>query len=431
MHYTEEERVSAIVFYLENGVSLRRTVGRLGYPSREQLRQWLGKDGVQVGFADGPALQSSLVRRACMQARRTVAGKEPVGPMEDRGKEPGGGEPPGSELERLRAEKRELDQEKYRLGIELAVARETIEIIKKDRGVDSGPLSNKEKTALVGALANAFPLKDLLAAAGLCRSTYYYRRAAGARTDGRGALRADIRRIFSGSGGAYGYRRVWRVLRDEGKRVSEKVVRRLMGEDGLVACGTGAEKRWSSYAGEPGKAPGNLVGRDFHADAPNELWLTDISEFKAEDGKACLSPMLDCFDGMAVAYSIGTDPGSSLTDAMLDEALSSLGPGDAPVVHSDRGGHYFASGWVSKMEGRGLARSMSAKGCPPDNAACEGFFGRMKNEMYHGRGWHGRPLEDLIAAMHGYMHWYNEHRTKMSLEGMSPRQYRKSLGLAA
>lgn len=72
---------------------------------------------------------------------------------------------------------------------------------------------------------------------------------------------------------------------------------------------------------------------------------------------------------------------------------------------------------------------MSKKGCSPDNSACEGFFGRLKNEMFYGRSWHGVSLEHFMEILDNYIHWYNEKRIKISLDGMSPIEYRQSLGL--
>jgi transposase InsO family protein len=82
------------------------------------------------------------------------------------------------------------------------------------------------------------------------------------------------------------------------------------------------------------------------------------------------------------------------------------------------------------MEKAGLTRSMSKKGCSPDNSACEGFFGRLKNEMFYCRSWNDVSIDDFILEVDRYIHWYNEKRIKMSLGAMSPLQYRRSLELA-
>ena len=78
-----------------------------------------------------------------------------------------------------------------------------------------------------------------------------------------------------------------------------------------------------------------------------------------------------------------------------------------------------------------LTRSMSRKACSPDNAACEGFFGRLKNELVYPRDWKGTTIEQFIEVVDSYIRWYNEKRIKISLGSLSPIEYRESLGLGA
>jgi transposase InsO family protein len=77
-----------------------------------------------------------------------------------------------------------------------------------------------------------------------------------------------------------------------------------------------------------------------------------------------------------------------------------------------------------------LIRSMSRKGCSPDNAACEGFFGRLKTELFYPRKWEGITIEEFMKIVDSYIHWYNEKRIKISLDSLSPIEYRESLGFA-
>ena len=177
-------------------------------------------------------------------------------------------------------------------------------------------------------------------------------------------------------------------------------------------------------------APDNLLNRDFSAGAPNEKWLTDITEFQIPAGKVYLSPMIDCFDGMVVSWSIGTRPNAELVNTMLDAAIDKLATSaERPVVHSDRGGHYRWPGWLSRIASAKLIRSMSRKGCSPDNAACEGFFGRLKIEMFFTRDWLSTTIDEFIATLDAYIRWYNETRIKISLGGLSPAAHRRSLGI--
>ena len=93
--------------------------------------------------------------------------------------------------------------------------------------------------------------------------------------------------------------------------------------------------------------------------------------------------MIDRFDGMVVSWSIGTRPDAKLVNTMLDSAIETVAvSGDKPVVHSDRGTHYRWPGWLTRNSDAKLVRSMLRKGDSPENAECEGFFGRLKNELF-------------------------------------------------
>ena len=139
-------------------------------------------------------------------------------------------------------------------------------------------------------------------------SSYEYQRAALCRPDKRAGLRARVREAFEGASASRGYRYVTHALRsgDDPVTVSEKVVRSIMREEGLAVVYAKRRARYSSYKGEISDAPENLVNLHFRAAAPNELWLTDITEFGLPGGKVYPSPILDCFDGALSAWSIGT-----------------------------------------------------------------------------------------------------------------------------
>lgn len=130
-----------------------------------------------------------------------------------------------------------------------------------------------------------------------------------------------------------------------------------------------------------------------------------------------------------VSWSLSTRPDAELANTMLESAIGTLNAGERPVIHSDRGGHYRWPGWLERVNAAGLIRSMSRKGCSPDNAACEGFFGRLKTEMYYGREWSGITPENFMRYVDTYIRWYNKQRIKLSLGAISPEMYRRQLGL--
>ena len=206
----------------------------------------------------------------------------------------------------------ELRRQVEALRLENAVMRETIDVLKADDPrLDPSMLTNRERTRVVDAIRGEFGLAACLKAVGLKRSTYYYERGAIAAGDRYAVLRARVAGLFEQGGRAWGYRTIHRMLRlDESDPivVSEKVVRRIMREGAMRPVYLKRPKRWSSYAGEIGEAPANLVERDFHAEAPNMLWVTDVAQFTMDGYKCWLSPVVDCFDGMVVSWTLSRSP---------------------------------------------------------------------------------------------------------------------------
>lgn len=248
----------------------------------------------------------------------------------------------------------------------------------------------------------------------IAKSSYYYQRTAIKRVDKHDAIHKNIIELFKENRCCYGYRRIHNELRRLGIIVSEKIVRRIMKGEKLTVP-IKRTRKYSSYKGEITPEVDNIINRDFHAEQPNTKWLTDITEFAIPAGKVYLSPVIDCFDGMVVKWNIGTTPDSLLVNKMLEDAIGTLSPSEHPLVHTDRGCHYRWPGWIERMQTAGLTRSMSKKGCSPDNAACEGFFGRLKNEMFYGRSWVGVSIDDFINEINSYIEWYNTKRIKQSL----------------
>jgi len=303
----------------------------------------------------------------------------------------------------------------------------------KAGGWDLDSISNKKKVELGERLRleTGRALREITDFLKISKSSYEYHRARLWFPDKYASLRVDITEIFWENKARYGYRSIWGTLKAKGIRVSEKVVRRIMKEERLTVRYEPKMKRFNSYGGETTDAPENLVKRNFRSGLPNFLWLTDITEFNLGEFKCYLSPIIDCFDGKVVSWNLSRRPDAALVNDMLDEAIGKLLPGENPVIHSDRGAHYRWPGWIERCEAAGLIRSMSAKGCTPDNAACEGFFGRLKNEFFYHRRWHGVSYEEFKEELDIFMRWYNDSRIKKSLGWLSPAEFRKSLGLAA
>lgn len=451
--YTDEQKSLAVEHWASHGRCFSFTLKALGYPSRQTLIEWVRERYPEsrrcvAGKASKPPVSLESKRAAVYQlctrkgSAEEVAGKLDVdrvtlynwknqllgrdAPASMKRNKPSPSEADRDELERqVEALRRDIRN----LQLEHDLLQKANDLLKKDLGVNLQLLSNREKTILVDALKAEYGVAALLDRLGLARSTYFYHRSPMRVADKYAEVRRTMAAIFESNHQAYGYRRIKASLKKQQVLISEKVVQRLMKQEGLRAARP-TRSRYRSYLGEISPAPENIISRDFHAAAPNEKWLTDISEFQIPAGKVYLSPVIDCFDGMVVSWTIGTSPNAELVNTMLDAAIETVTIGaEKPIVHSDRGGHYRWPGWLSRVAKAGLVQSMSRKACSPDNAACEGFFGRLKTEMFYSRDWRSTTVAQFIEALDAYIRWYNEKRIKRSLGYLSPIEYREQLGL--
>ena len=452
-NFTLSEKKAAVDYYLEHGRSLRRTIRALGYPTITALVKWIEdlapgqrKTRLTVGSmvqlpkeqrsnadfslytSDDQAItpNNRALKRCCLYPRkRRLSYKESGSHMESVSKSA-----LPNDKDKLMAELESLKKQVHNLQLEIDILNKAAEELKKGQGIGPQEMTNKEKAIVIDALRAKYSLNELLAATGIPKSSYFYQRKTLSRPDKYCELRKQVKDIFSKNRCVYGYRRIHAILKDSGTKCSEKVIRRIMSEEHLVVqCKT--RRRYSSYLGESSPPVPNLIERNFHADQPNQKWVTDLCEFQISAGKIYLSPIVDCFDGMVVSWTIGTSPNAELVNTMLDSAVACLRNEEHPIIHSDRGCHYRWPGWISRMDAARLKRSMSRKGCSPDNAACEGFFGLVKTEMFYTRSWFGVSVEEFIQELNTYIRWWNEQRIKMPLGGKSPVSYRKSLGLIA
>ena len=449
--YTPAQRRLAVDHFVANGRCLAITIKELGYPSRSLLAGWIRDEHPELRPRVGQAHEAlssqakqSAVMALCLRQgsarevaqelgvsrpslynwRNQLLSNEALASMKPQNPAP------SSERHELERQVERLQQDVKRLELEQDILKKANELLKKELGIDQQLLTNREKTQLVDALRSTHALADLLAELELPRSSYFYHRGRLELGDKYASVRCVMADIFHSNYRCYGSRRMHATLARQSVTISEKVVRRLMKEESLIPF-LRKRRRYGSYMGEISPAPDNLLNRDFTANAPNRKWLTDITEFQIPAGKIYLSQMIDCFDGLVVSWSIGTRPDAELVNTMLDAAINTVIAGnDRPIVHSDRGGHYRWPGWLTRIADARLVRSMSRKACSPDNAACEGFFGRLKNELFYARDWLATTIDEFIAELDAYVRWYNEARIKISLGSCSPLEHRKSLGIA-
>lgn len=269
-------------------------------------------------------------------------------------------------------------------------------------------------------LRREFLLADLLRAARLPRSTFYYQVKALAMPDRHEEIKAKIRAVYAEHRGLYGYRRITAAIRREGRLVNHKTVQRLMSELGMKS--RVRAKKFRSYKGEIGQAAPNSLNREFTASQANQKWVTDVTEFSVAGKKLYLSPVMDLYNGEIIAYETSHRPDFPLVMNMLKKAARKCRGKDGLLLHSDQGWHYRMRPYRAALTRYGMKQSMSRKGNCFDNAAMESFFGTLKAEYFHLSEF--EDVEQLNTGLKRYIDYYNRQRIKTKLGGMSPVEYR-------
>lgn len=270
------------------------------------------------------------------------------------------------------------------------------------------------------------PLKIWLKISKIPRSSFYEWKDKLNRTNlAEVHLQELIKSIIDDSRRTYGYRRVVLALKKLGMRVNHKRVLRIMRENNLL-CNKfiRRSRRYSSFKGEIGKIANNELNRDFKVKRPNEVWVSDVTEFRIHNSekKLYLSPIMDLYNSEILSFSLSTSPTVSFTNLSLEEALKNLPETRNLMIHTDQGCHYQHKSWVEKLEKNKIKQSMSRRGNCLDNSPMENFFGILKQEMYYGVKY--TSIEKLKKEIEEYIYWYNRKRIKKKLSGLSPVEYR-------
>jgi len=267
----------------------------------------------------------------------------------------------------------------------------------------------------------------LLEIAQLPRSTFYYHNKRQNTEDKYAGAKEEITAIYHENKGRYGYRRVTDELHNRGIMLNHKTVQRLMKELGLI-CRV-RMKKYRSYRGEKGATADNILDREFHAEKPNQKWVTDVTQFRLFGQKLYLSPILDLCSGDIVSYTISDSPNLLMVTTMLEQAFEKIPNDTKLLLHSDQGWHYRHKQYVQMLQDKGIRQSMSRKGNCYDNSVMENFFGHLKSELLYLQEF--ESMEHFKAELIEYIDYYNNRRIKARLKGLPPALHRQQALLAA
>lgn len=230
-----------------------------------------------------------------------------------------------------------------------------------------------------------------------------------------------------------GYRRIRDDLaRDYGFRVSDNRVLRICRYLNIKSTVKYRPAGCTISDKNPQHIAENVLNRDFHADRPNDKWVTDVTEFKYyEDGekrKVYLSAILDLYDRRIVSYVIGDSNNNPLVFETFDKAVA-RNPDAHPLFHSDRGFQYTSNVFHQKLVDHGMVQSMSRVGKCTDNGPIEGFWGILKRERYYKHRFTSR--EEVVRMITNYIDYYNSKRYQRKLGILTPAEKYTQYMLAA
>jgi putative transposase len=223
--------------------------------------------------------------------------------------------------------------------------------------------------------------------------------------------------------GTFGYRQLTlHMRRQTQKLINHKRVQRLMERKGIQSVIRRKKKRHERST--PQQVAENVLNRKFQAEAPNEKWLTDVTEFKYGHGqKAYLSAILDLHDKSIVSYVLGHSNNNPLVFKTLELALTSACESESkPLLHSDRGFQYTSLRFKEMLDEAKLKQSMSRVGRCIDNGPMESFWGTLKCEKYYLHTY--QTFEQLKRDIDDYIQFYNYERLQAKLNGLSPMEFR-------
>lgn len=233
-------------------------------------------------------------------------------------------------------------------------------------------------------------------------------------------LGGEISDIHEASAGTYGALRVTAELRyGRGITVGHGQVSLIMSRLGIQ----GLPKRRLPRGARLARSDSlDLVRRRFTADAPDRLWMTDITEHPTREGKIYCCAVLDAFSRMVVGWSIDSSQTALLVTNALGMAIRRRSPQSEAIIHSDRGVQFASWVFSQKVRDAGLAPSMGSVGAPFDNAMVEAFWARMQVELLNRKRWKTRI--ELATAVHDYIEiWHNTRRRHSALNMLTPTEF--------
>ena len=285
-------------------------------------------------------------------------------------------------------------------------------------------VTTQEKLAVLEPFYGQFSVHVLCEALDVPRGTFYNHIKRNKRDNSsyakhREELRTAIQEIFEESRQTFGSEKICAVLHERGYRAGTTLIRELMSELGLSSVAATSKRQWKKSNSYERKA--NILQRQFHADAPNCVWVSDVTCLKLKDRFYYLCVIIDLYSRKVIVHKVSTRNSTQLITATLKMAYNIRTPGENLIFHSDQGSQYTSHGFRQLLKKLKITQSFSNAGTPHDNAVMESFFAVFKKEEFYRSAY--RSEAELRKKVDKYITFYNQKRPHTTLGLQTPEQY--------
>ena len=302
-----------------------------------------------------------------------------------------------------------------------------MEIIKQSGYIADVPLQKKLSVleSIYRQADNTYSVHELCEALDIARGTFYnyiFRRADHSkREEAQVELMRLVQQVFDDSSQRFGAEKIRVTLTESGVCVSTKRIAAIMRELGLQSVRPDAKKQ---YKKQQQYKKQNLLERQFTAEHPNQIWVSDITYFKVNDYWVYLCVILDLFSRKIVGYRVSRNASTNLVTSTFRTAFRERGNPSSLTFHSDRGKQYTSAAFTALLQKCGVKQSYSATARPHDNAVAETFFASFKKEEAYRREYTSEQC--YRKSVEQYIQFYNELRPHRTLKYKTPTAFEKA-----